>query len=179
MSEREKGNWKKRAVDELKSLSVTVAYIWVLLSAFTLYRMMILSEYHIQFTVKFGFALINAIVFAKFMWLGELLHAGHKAAGKPLAFSAILNAGIFAVILTVCHEAEEYIIRWWHSRSTGIPEANPETTIQVVSLLILIFVVLIPFFLARGLLEILGAAEMRRLMLGARPKESAVPAAHS
>jgi len=179
MSEKEKGNWKKRAVDELKSLSITVAYIWVLLSAFTLYRVMILSEYHIDFTVKLGFALINAVVFAKFMWLAELLHAGRIASGKPLLHSAILNAGVFAVILVACHELEEYGIRWWHARSSGIMEANTETINQVVSLLILMFVVLIPFFLAKGLVEVLGVAEIRKLLLGARGKESAAPATHS
>jgi len=179
MAGKEKVSWKKRALDELKSLSITVAYIWVLLSAFSLYRMMILSEYHIHFTVKLGFALINAVVVAKFMWLGELFHAGRKATGKPLVYSAIWNAGVFAVILIVCHEAEEYAIRWWHARSTGIAEANPDTINQIVALLILIFVVLIPFFLARGLVELLGTAEMRRLLLVAQTKESMVPEPHS
>jgi hypothetical protein len=176
MSEKEEDGWKKRALGELKSLSATVAYIWVLLSAFTLYRMMILREYHIDFEMKFGFALINAFVFAKFMWMAELLHAGRGAAGRPLAYAAIRNSGIFAVILTVCHVAEEFALRWWHSRSS-VAEPNGETSIQVVATLILIFVVLIPFFLARGLVEILGVAEVRRLLLETRGTESTGPPA--
>jgi len=179
MSDNEKSTWKKRALDEVKKLSVTVAYIWVLLTGFTLYRMMILSEYQIHFTLKLGFALINALVFAKFMWLGEVFHAGRRASGKPLLHSAVWNAGVFSVILMVCHGAEEYAIRWWHARSTGIREANPETLREFVSMLILIFVVLIPFFLAKGLVEILGPAEVRKLLLSAGEKQSALHTTNS
>ena len=83
MMHEEKLGLKKRAVDELRKLSLTVIYIWVLLSVFTLHREIILRSYHINYSAQFGFALLNAVILAKFMWLGEILHAGKKAAGKP------------------------------------------------------------------------------------------------
>jgi len=86
MMQEEKPSWKKRVLDELRNLSITVIYIWVLLSVFTLHREIILANYHINYSVKFGFALINAVILAKFMWLGEILHAGKKAAGKALLY---------------------------------------------------------------------------------------------
>ena len=85
MVKEEKAGWKKRIVDELRKLSITVIYIWVLLSVFALFREIILANYHINYPVKFGFALINALILAKFMWLGEILHAGKRAAGKEPA----------------------------------------------------------------------------------------------
>ena len=75
-----KAGWKKRAFGELRKLSITVIYIWVLLSVFALHREIILRSYHINYPAKFGFAFINAVILAKFMWLGEILHAGKKAA---------------------------------------------------------------------------------------------------
>ena len=39
-----KAGWKKRAFDELRKLSITVIYIWVLLSVFALHREIILSS---------------------------------------------------------------------------------------------------------------------------------------
>jgi len=103
MMHEEKPGWKKRAFDELRKLSITVLYIWVLLSVFALHREIILRSYHIDYPTKFGFAFINAVILAKFMWLGEILHAGKKAAGKALLHSTLWNAALFAVILTVCH----------------------------------------------------------------------------
>jgi len=41
---------------------------------------------------------------------------------------------------------------------------------------IMMFVVLIPFFSTRGLIEKLGKDEVKKLLLNAVPKSSAVPA---
>jgi hypothetical protein len=89
MMHEEKPGWKKRAPDELRKLSITVIYIWVLLSVFTVHREIILANYHINYSAKFGFAFINAVILAKFMWLGEILHAEKKAAGKALLYSML------------------------------------------------------------------------------------------
>ena len=71
MMHEEKPGWKKRALDELRKLSITVIYIWVLLGVFTLHREIVLANYHINYSAKFGFAFINAVILAKFMWLGR------------------------------------------------------------------------------------------------------------
>lgn len=113
----EKPGWKKRALDELRKLSITVMYIWVLLCVLTLHRQIILANYHINYSAKFGFAFINAVILAKFMWLGEILHAGKKAAGKVLLHSMLWNSAIFAVILMVCHLLEEALVKVWHGQS--------------------------------------------------------------
>src|SRR5215831_18288866 len=55
-----KPGWKKRALNELRKLSITVIYLWILLSVFTLHREIILASYHINYSAKFGFAFINA-----------------------------------------------------------------------------------------------------------------------
>jgi hypothetical protein len=136
MMQQEKSEWKRRALDELRRLSITVIYIWVLLSVFTLHREIILANYHINYSAKFGFAFINAVILAKFMWLGEILHAGKKAAGKALLYSTLWNSAIFTVLLIFA-------------------------TMQRV------YVVLIPFFFAKGLIEILGKDEIERLLFRA------------
>jgi hypothetical protein len=80
---------------------ITVIYIWVLLSIFALHREIILRSCHINYPAKFAFAFINAVILAKFRWLGEILDAGKKAAGKALLHSTLWNAALFAVILRV------------------------------------------------------------------------------
>src|SRR5580704_15123320 len=152
----EKHGWKQRALDELRNLSITVMYIWVLLSVFTLHREIILANYHIKYS-------------AKFMWLGEILHAGKKAAGKVLLYSTLLNSALFTVILMVCHLLEEALVKVWHGQSFAASfsetVADPR---DVFATMLLVFVVLIPFFFAKGLIEILGKDEIKRLLLKAR-----------
>ena len=169
MMHEEKPGWKKRSLDELRTLSITVMYIWVLLSVFTLHREIILANYHINYSAKFGFAFINAVILAKFMWLGEILHAEKKAAGKALLYSMLWNSALFAVILMVCHILEEASVKVWHGQSFAASfsetVANPR---EIFAPMLLMFVVLIPFFFAKGLIEILGKDEIKRLLLKAR-----------
>ena len=172
MVQEEKPVWKKRILDELRNLSITVIYIWVLLSVLALHRELILANYHINYSARLGFALINAVILAKFMWLGEILHAGKRAADKALLYSTLWNSALFAVILMVCHLLEEALLKLWHGRS--IAESFSETVADprdIFATALLAFVVLIPFFFAKGLLEILGKDEMKRLLLRSLPKD--------
>ena len=177
MVKEEKPGWKKRIVDELRKLSITVIYMWVLLSVFALFREIILANYRINYSVKFGFALINALILAKFMWLGEVLHAGKRAAGTTLLYLTLWNSALFAAILMVCHLLEETLLKLWHGQS--IVESFSETLAAprgIFALALVMFVVLIPFFFAKGLIEILGEDEIKRLLLKSRPKDRPLPA---
>lgn len=169
MMHEEKPAWKKRAVDELRKFSITVMYIWVLLCVLTLHCQIILANYHINYSAKFGFAFINAVILAKFMWLGEILHAGKKAAGKVLLHSMLWNSAIFAVILMVCHLLEEALVKVWHGQSFAASFSETVSDPRnIFATMLLMFVVLIPFFFAKGLIEILGKDEIKRLLLKAR-----------
>jgi len=178
MVQGEQPGWKKRIIDELRNLSITVIYIWVLLSVFALHREIILASYHINYSAKFGFALINALILAKFMWLGEILHAGKKAAGKALLYSTLWNSGLFTVILMLCHLLEETLLKLW-THGLSIMESISETVAHPRDLFatgMLVFVVLMPFFFAKGLIEILGKDEIKRLLLRSRSTASTLPA---
>ena len=165
----EKPGWKKRALDELRKLSITVGYLWVLLSVFTLHREIILANYHINYSARFGFAFINAVILAKFMWLGEILHAGKKAAAKALLYSMLWNSALFTIILMVCHLLEEALIKVWHGQSFAASFSETVADPRgIFATMLLMFVVLIPFFFAKGLIEILGKDEIKRLLLKAR-----------
>ena len=167
-----KPDWKKRVINELRKLAIAVIYLWVFLSVFGLYREIILANYQINYSAKLGFALINAVILAKFMWLGEILHAGKRTAGKPLLYSTLWNSALFAVILMVCHLLEETLLKLWHGQSVAesVSEifADPR---GILATALVVFVVLIPFFFAKGLVEILGEDEIKNLLLS-RPNSS-------
>jgi len=83
MSTEIKRSWKDRILGELRTLSLTVLYLWILLSVFALHREIILPHFEISYSQKFGFALLNAVILAKFMWLADLLHAGKQWNPRP------------------------------------------------------------------------------------------------
>jgi len=168
MMREEKPGWKKRALEELRNLSITVIYLWVFLSVFTLHRQVVLANYHINYSQKFGFAFVNAVILAKFMWLGQILHAEKKAAGKVLLYSTLWNAALFAIILMICQLLEEALVKIWHGLSFAASFSEVAAEPRVIfATMLLAFVVLIPFFFAKGLIEILGKDEIKRLLLKA------------
>ena len=166
MMHEQKPGRKRRALNELRKLSITVIYLWVLLSVFALHREIILRSYHINYPANFGFAFINAVILAKFMWFGEILHAGKKAAGKALLYSTLWNAALFTVILMVCHLLEEALVGVWrgHSFAASFSEvvADPR---DIFATTLLVFVVLIPLFFAKGLIEVLGKDEIKKTVV--------------
>jgi len=169
MMHEEKPGRKNRALDELRKLSINVVYIWVFLSVLTLHREIILANYHINYSAKFGFAFINAVILAKFMWLREILHAGKKAAGKALLYSTLWNSALFTVILMMCHLLEEALVKVWRGQSFAASFSETVADPRgVFATILLMFVALIPFFFAKGLIEILGKDEIKRLLLKAR-----------
>ena len=58
----------------------------------------------------------------------------------------------------------------------SLPGNNETTMHEIFATGIMMFVVLIPFFSTRGLIEKLGKDEVKKLLLNAVPKSSAVPA---
>jgi uncharacterized membrane protein YhaH (DUF805 family) len=89
--------------------------------------------------------------------------------GKALWYLMLWNSALFAVILMVCHLLEEALVKVWHGQSFAVSfsetVADPR---DVFATMLLTFVVLIPFFFAKGLIRILGKDEIKRLLLKAR-----------
>ena len=77
---------KERVIPEAKKLLWIVAYLWVLLSLFALHKSIILGEpsfYHQ------GFAIINAFVLAKIIFVAEDFHVAEKLKDRPLIYDRI------------------------------------------------------------------------------------------
>ena len=96
-----------------------------------------------------------------------------ERSANPLLYSTLWNAALFAVILMGCHLLEETLLKVWHGQS--IAESFSETVADpraIFATALVVFVVLIRFFFAKGLIEILGEDEIKRLLLRSRSKDS-------
>lgn len=161
----EKRSWRVKLVEEFQNLLVIVAYIWVLLAVFQLHKGMVLAANGISYSYSAGmvFALVNAVVLGKFMLFAEALHAGEGWRSKPLLHSTLFAAAVFAMILVVCHVLEEVLVAAWHGDSVStIPDAK---LVEILSLGLMAFVALIPFFAFRELQRVIGKNELKSLLL--------------
>jgi len=167
MPEQEKRGWKKRFAEEMTAFGTSVVYLWLLLSVFALHRSIILSEHGIPYGLWEGliFALVNSLILGKFVLIAEALDAGERLQDKPLLYSILFKSAVFASILMVCHLVEEWLIRMRHG---GVAPEGGTTLAETLSLCVIVFVALIPFFTAREYARVVGKEEMKSLFLRRR-----------
>jgi hypothetical protein len=72
-----KRSMKEKATEELKKLAVLSVYLWVFLGVFQIYRALLLRGQvpGSELSFRTGFALVKALVLAKFMLIAETVWA--------------------------------------------------------------------------------------------------------
>jgi hypothetical protein len=145
---------KQKAVDEVREYLVISLYLFVVFSLFVFYKSVILAEHHIDFAPH-GFALINALALAKVMLVAQELHLADQFRDAPLIYPTLLKSFVFAIVLACFKIAEEATIGRFHGKSfhESISNLGGGSWMGILTLTVLLFVVLIPFF---------GFTELRR-----------------
>ena len=167
----------------MRNLAVVLIYLWLFLTVFELHQAIVLSEHNIQYNYaeRLIFALVNAWILAKFVVIGEGLGVGRRWHSKPLWQSILVKSVLFSVILMGCHLAEQASSRMWRARSfaAGFPPLSVKAAADGLTLMLIIFIVLIPFFTAREFCRILGKDVLKAALLRREDTLPAVPSRES
>jgi hypothetical protein len=93
----EKPGIKAKVVAETKLMAVNAAYLAVFLVAFTTYRRLVLAEYKIGY-FHYGYSLVEALVLAKIIAIGRLLHLGERFRSCRLIVPTLYKAFCFSIL---------------------------------------------------------------------------------
>lgn len=159
---------KQKATHEFEEFVGIFLYIAFFLCAVATYRMLLLNELHISY-FAYGTAVINALVIAKIILIGEYAHLGKRYESKPLLVSSIHKAILFSLLVFAFHIAEEVIKKLAHGESV----AGALHTVRIDDLIarsLIIFCTFIPFFAFREFNRVLGDNKFRELLLHSRAK---------
>lgn len=166
---------KTGAIDETKKLFGIFIYLWVLLSLFSFHKALVLNEEYLLYDQ--GFALINALVLAKVVLIGEFFRFGDKLTNRPLIYPIIFKSAVFAVLLICFHIVEETLTGVLHGKTPfqSIPSIGGGTLQGILMVGIIMFVALMPFFAFRELDRAIGTRELHKLLFGDATKAAAAP----
>ena len=89
--------------------------------ALATYSTLLLKEYEVPYW-NYAFALINALVIAKVILIGQMMHLGEKYEHKPLLVSAVWKAFMYSLFALAFHFVEELVKRLIHG--AGVAEAS-------------------------------------------------------
>lgn len=152
---------KERAYHEFKEFLIITLYLWVVFGLFLLYKSVILNDEHISVVAR-GFALINALALAKIMLIARAMHLGEWADGAPLIYPTLLKAALFSILLAIFKVLEEAGVGLYHHKTfqESIADLGGGTLKGILTLTLLLFVMLIPFFGFTELQRILGPGKL-------------------
>jgi len=159
---------KERAYRELKAFIGIAFYLWVVLVLFLVYKSVLLNE-DIGYVAN-GVALINALILGKFVLIAQAFHLGDQANDAPLIYPTLLKAALFSVVLACCKILEDAAVGFFHGKSfsQSIADLGGGTLKGILTLTVLLFVLLIPFFACGELKRVLGEGKLAQLFFHAR-----------
>lgn len=160
---------KQKAYRELKEYLAISCYLWLVFGLFVLYKSVLLSEQHISF-VAHGIALFNALALGKVMLVAWDLHFAEKFKDKPLIYPTLFKSAAFAIVLGCFKILEEAGVGWYHHKSfsQSIGDIGGGTLEGILVLVLILAVLLIPFFAFTELRDIFEEGKLAKLFFASR-----------
>ena len=172
---------KARLRHELERFLVMFTYLFVMLVLLQIHEYIILAQHHIAFH-KYGFALVNALVFAKFMLVADNYQPlARFRAGRPL-FSLILFRSVaFAVLFILADIAEKMLVGAIRGEGgfQSLPTFGGGGWLGSFLVGVILAIALLPFFAFEEISRALGPGKLAALLLqpGDAPIAPAMPTA--
>ncbi len=156
---------KAKAADEFRRFLILFFYLWVLFGVFVLNQGIVLREHGFNFTMQ-GFAFINALVFAKVMMLFEIFDPGRWLRKRPLIYPILYETLLLTVLFLVAHVLEKTIEGVLRGKSVAdsMPALGGGGLMGLLSITVILFIALIPFFSLRNLSLAVGEGRLWAIM---------------
>ncbi|RBP17230.1 hypothetical protein DFR50_103115 [Roseiarcus fermentans] len=156
---------KEKAAEEFRRFLVLFVYLWVLFGVFALNQGIVMREQGIGWTWQ-GLAFVNALVFAKVMMLFEMVDPGRWLRRRPLIYPILYEAFLLTLMFLVVHVIETVIAGLVHGKTIGesLPSIGGGGLAGLLSVSVIVFLALTPFFAVRNLSFALGADTLVALL---------------
>jgi len=158
----------QRVRHEVRELLLIAAYLAAFFVSLTTYRKLVLAEYHIGY-FEYGWALMEAIILAKVILIGELLHLGDLFHDRPLIVSTLWKSLAFGLLVAAFVVVEHTVSALLHHRPVaGEFDFRGSRGYEMLARIQLMLVVFIPFFAFREVSSVLAEGKLLELFFRRR-----------
>lgn len=179
MSAHAKKSLTRTIEEEAKAFLPVFLYVWFLLAVLGVHKSIVLSQAHI--VQHQGFAVLKALAFAKVLFIANKFGVWRVFDKMPLIAPILAKAVLFGVLLIDMDLIEQALLeRFWpaHADHDGVNLDNLRTLLSVG---LVSFAALIPFFGYREFAKLIGESEMQKVVFVRRetfvPRREAEPSA--
>ena len=110
---KKKSNLKERVIHEVVEYWLNVVYLTFVFAAFTQYRRFLLAAHNITYT-NYGIAVIQALILAKVIMIGDAVRLGRGLERKPLIYATLYKTTVFTIFVGVFKIIEHAIKGLWN-----------------------------------------------------------------
>jgi hypothetical protein len=167
-------NWKEKILHEMTAYWINVCYLTLAFAAFTQYRRFLLAAHDITYT-NYWVAVIEALILAKVIMIGDAVRLGRGLEQKPLIVPTLYKTVVFTVFCGVFTLIENMVKGLWQGKGLtgGLVDFFGKGNHELLANSLVVFVAFIPFFGAKELGRVLGEEKIRNLFFGRRDMDSA------
>jgi hypothetical protein len=172
--DKKKGNWKEKIFHELVEYWINVIYLTLVFAAFTVYRRFLLAAHDITYT-NYWVAVIEALILAKVIMIGDVLRLSRGLEQKPLIYPTLYKTAVFTLFLGIFTVLENVVkVLWKGTGFTGdIADFLGKGHNEFLANVLVVFVAFIPFFGVKELGRVLGQDKIQALFFRRRNMDSA------
>lgn len=165
---------KQRLVHETRSYLINFAYLAFVLGSFNWYKAAVLAERNIPY-VNYGVPVIEALVLAKVVMIGDLLRIGHWVKGRPLIVPTLYRAVMFSIWVGLFRFLENLVrgLLRGEGLEGGIREFMSHSPYEMLAISLVTVLAFIPFFAFKEVAQVVGEQKLFALFLRRGP--SAAP----
>jgi hypothetical protein len=159
----------RRMFSELKRLLQIFLYMLICVGAVLYFRLSIPSAENVGLW-HFGYALVKALLLAKFILLGHMLHVGERQRRRPLFYSSLYQALSLWLLLIVLLGLEEGVVALvqGHTIRASIGAVLGRSLHLILAQGLLMFLLLLPYVAFLQLNDALGPGNLKRLFFADR-----------
>ncbi|WP_262265770.1 hypothetical protein [Microvirga yunnanensis] len=161
---------RDKAISGLKRFGVIFLYLWGLLAISALHKSLVLAESGIPY--RQGFAVVNALVLAKILFVAEELKVGERYEREPLVYAMLFKAAVYSILLAAFEVLEGIGVGYFRGKdlAESLSDIGGGTPFGILTTMLLLFFSLLPFFGFRELSQVVGEPELHRLLFVKRAR---------
>ena len=171
-AEESKVSFREKISEELIEFAILTIYLYICFAAVMYFKAAVLQAQGIAYD-HLGLALIKAALCAKFMLVGRAVRIGERFRNLPLIVPTLHKSFVFLLLLVALTLIEEIVVGAIHGETIvhSISGIAGGTLPQFTATILIIFLILTPYFAFRSLGQIVGDKILVRLFFERRHSE--------
>jgi hypothetical protein len=164
-----KTSFREKIGEELIEFAILTVYLYICFAAVIYFKAAVLQAQGIAYD-HLGLAIIKAALCAKFMLIGRAVPIGERFRKLPLIVPTLHKSFVFLLLLVVLTLIEEIVVGAIHGETImhSISGIAGGTFHLFIATILIIFLILTPYFAFRSLGQIVGDRILVRLFFERR-----------